>query len=60
MQVRTEDNRTFLSGIFFGSGITEDEVFLKILEEFDYTGEEAAKALQFAASCMEYLRGGLL
>lgn len=60
MQGKGENSRTFLSEIFFGSGITEDEKFLKILEDFDYTGEEAVKALQFAASCMEYLRGGLV
>lgn len=48
----------FNSG-FFGSAVLEDEGFLKIVEEFDYSGNEAAKALQFAAACMNYLMGGL-
>ncbi len=43
---------------FFGSSVMEDEDFLKIVEEFDYSGEDAAKALQFAAACMNYLAGG--
>ena len=49
----------FNSG-FFGSAVMEDEDFLKILEEFDYSGEEAVKALEFAVECMKYLMGGLL
>lgn len=52
--------RSFIAGGFFGSSVMEDGEFLKLLEEFDYTGEEASKALQFAAACMNYLRGGLL
>lgn len=60
MKEITENNKLFLEWNFFGSRIMEDEEFLKLLEQFDYSGEEAAKALQFAASCMEYLRGGLL
>lgn len=52
--------RTFIASGFFGSAVTEDGEFLKILEEFDYSGEEAAKALQFAAACMNYLGRGLL
>ena len=52
--------RSFITCGFFGSSVMEDGEFLKLLEEFDYTGEEAAKALQFAAACMNYLRGGLL
>ncbi|MGN0292941.1 MAG: hypothetical protein ACI4D3_02940 [Lachnospiraceae bacterium] len=54
------DMRSFITSGFFGSSVMEDGEFLKLLEEFDYTGEEAAKALQFAAACMNYLRGGLL
>lgn len=55
-----QDMRGFIAGGFFGSSVMEDGEFLKLLEEFDYTGEEASKALQFAAACMNYLRGGLL
>ena len=55
-----QDMRSFITFGFFGSSVMEDGEFLKLLEEFDYTGEEAAKALQFAAACMNYLRGGLL
>ena len=55
-----QNMRSFIAGGFFGSSVMEDGEFLKLLEEFDYTGEEAAKALQFAAACMNYLRGGLL
>ncbi|MCI7098873.1 MAG: hypothetical protein MR966_08230 [Lachnospiraceae bacterium] len=55
-----QDMRSFITCGFFGSSVMEDGEFLKLLEEFDYTGEEAAKALQFAAACMNYLRGGLL
>lgn len=54
------DIKTIFNSGFFGSAIIEDENFLKILEKFDYSGEDAAKALQFAAACMNYLTGGLL
>lgn len=58
--VGSQDMRTFIANGFFGSAVTDDGEFLKLLEEFDYSGEQAAKALQFAAACMNYLRGGLL
>ncbi|MDD7390317.1 MAG: hypothetical protein PUG60_11845 [Lachnospiraceae bacterium] len=54
------DMKSFIISGFFGSAVMEDDEFLKLLEEFDYTGEEASKALQFAAACLNYLKGGLL
>lgn len=53
------DIKSIFSSGFFGSAVMEDENFLKIMEKFDYSGEEAAKALKFASACMKYLMGGL-
>ena len=58
--VFNNDIKTFFNSGFFGSAVMDDEDFLKILEEFDYSGEEAVKALEFAVVCMKYLMGGLL
>ncbi|MDO5409110.1 MAG: hypothetical protein Q4F21_01510 [Lachnospiraceae bacterium] len=54
------DLKEFMNSENFGSSVCEDEGFLKILEEYEYSGEEAGKALCFAAACLHYFSGGLL
>ncbi|MDO5411472.1 MAG: hypothetical protein Q4F21_13690 [Lachnospiraceae bacterium] len=52
--------KEFMNSENFGSSVCEDEGFLKILEEYEYSGEEAGKALRFAAACLHYFSEGLL